>query len=929
LTRAGVAGPRRLLVGAALLLSVLAPAVPLNAGAVPADRVHAVDVVPPGQSGSFNSATFALHTAAGTSLGPNFADQLPLYRDWKYKPFQFEQTGNATHPGGRADVSVYYDSYGVPQIYAASEVAMTYALGYTMARDRLFQMDVFRHVGHGTLAEITGAGALPMDEATRRTSEGSAGRTAELNAAPQRIREEADAFTAGVNQLMTEQCGPSVAGKHTLLAAFASTCPAEFGLLNDPPADWVDDDTLAFGEYAARNFGEFDVGELGYAKTYVDMVSKLGQPAAEKAFNDLYPLDIPESPHIIPDADGIFPRHTGTPAPGASASSSYVNHDQALLPPIAALNLGSEIDARQRLIRRIQQQLGIPRWGSNAVVISGSRTASHNPILYSGPQTGWAVPGFFWEVETHTPERDTRGVTVPTIPLLVIGRNRDMGWSVTSAEGANASTFVETLDATNSHYLYKGQQVPLESHTETLGCNTPPTAILDLPGTSSVCPLVPETVTVYHTIHGPGLVDPTPQHLLFTRDTTVDHRFVKTLMAWDDISKTHTATDFGQTLSNLYLGFNFFYADAHGDIAYFHTGRYPIWASNIDPNLPQPGTGAYDWRGEEAYSSNPHVINPSSGFLVNWNNKPAKGWWTPATLGSQNWGAYQQAVQLGDITGASTSWTFDRVGQIPRGVAYTDHRARALAPYLVASLQGTTDATLRQVLAAESTYDFQRIDRGGGKMGLATTFFDRWLEYLNRDVFLPILGGDCNAYLNYTQPGDSRTACGEVPSHSISNDNQSAAAHKFDANNQDVLLRAFRGTTGGPQNQFDVFATDGGSAHAAAALAAREAAADLTAAQGADPTKWSTPVEMTCFSAQGAGDVPCYGPLQNRGSYAQVIEPLVNALVAAPAGPAAPAVLPNTAAAGPLSWLLAALLAAGGASAWRRRRRGAAAKPSA
>ncbi|MFN2465823.1 MAG: penicillin acylase family protein, partial [Candidatus Dormibacteria bacterium] len=839
---------------------------PAAAADVPTDSMHAVDVVPTGNAGTFNQLTFAQHLANGSSLGPNYADQYAMYRDWQYKAMQFHQTGTATHPGGRTDVSVYYDNFDVPQIYANTEVSMAYALGYTMARDRLFQMEAFRHVGHGTLSELTGAGALPADEQTRRVSEGSQGRLAELAAAPQQIRDEADAFTDGVNVLMTEECGPSVGGKHVgyYPLTVAGSCPAEFGLLSDVPADWTNDDTLAFGEFAGRNFGEFDAGELTNAKAYLNMVSRLGQAQAEKAFNTLFPLDIPESPHIIPAADGLFPRHTGAPAPvpAGFTASTYVNHAAALLPPAAALATGAAaIDARAQLVRRLEQQLGIPRWGSNAIVVSGSRTATHNPLLYSGPQTGWAVPGFFWEVEVHTPERDTRGVTVPAIPLLVIGRNRDMGWSVTSAEGVNASTFVEKLDDQNKNYWYRGAWVPLDSHTETLGCHNNATDILSLPNTSNVCPLTPTTITVYRTVHGPALADPTADHHLFTRQTTVDHRFVRTLQAWDDISKTHTAQDFGKALENLYLGFNFFYADAHGDIAYFHTGRWPLWPSNIDPNLPQPGTGEYDWRGEEPYANNPHVINPSTGFLVNWNNKPAKGWWTPATLGAQNWGAYQQAVQLSDIVGASNSWTFDALGQVPRQVAYTDHRARALAPYLVNALQGTSDPTLQRVLPLMAAYDLQRTDRGGGKMAPATVFFDRWLEYLNRDVFSAVLGSgaDCDDYLDYTLADkETRRPCGSVPAHSVSRSNTSAAAHKFDQNSQDVLLRAFRGETAGPQNSYPAFGVLG--ANAAALTAAREAAAELTAAQGSDPAGWSEAVEKTHFSHQGAGDVPDYAP---------------------------------------------------------------------
>ncbi|MGI8610223.1 MAG: penicillin acylase family protein [Candidatus Dormibacteria bacterium] len=919
------------------MLPVLSVAPAAGADVVPQDLMHAVNIVPPGQGGSFNAATFAQNQLLKQlgqpfSYGPNYADQLPLYRDWKYKPFQFEQSGTATHPGGRTDVTVYRDQYGVPQIYAGSEVAMTYAMGYTMAEDRLFQMEAFRRVGHGTLAELTGAGALPMDINTRRVSEGSAARLAELAAAPQDIRDRAEGFTAGINQLMVDKCGPSVLGQRTAaqLVAFSATCPAEFGLLNDPPRDWTNDDALAFGEYAARNFGEFDSGELTAAKTYVDLVAKLGQAAAEKAFNDLYPVDVPSSPYIIPAADGIFLRHTGAPVPAGpgSAGSSFANHDPSLLPPPSSLALGAvSIDAQKLVIRKLQQQLGIPRWGSNAIVMNGSRTASHNPILYSGPQTGWAVPGFFWEVEVHTPQRDTRGVTVPTIPLLVIGRNRDMGWSVTSAEGTNATTFVEKL-TDPGHYMYNGIATAFaDKHLETINCNNPPTVLTDLIGGTldppCPSPLTPTQVTVYRTVHGPALADPTPDNLLFTRETTVDHRFVKTLSAWDAISMTHTARDFGNVLSNHFLGFNFFYADTHGDIAYFHTGRYPIWASNIDPNLPQPGTGAYDWRGEEKYSDNPHVINPSTGFLVNWNNKPARGWWSPATLGAQNWGSYQQAVQLADITGARTNWTFDEVGQIPRLVAYTDHRARALNPYLVAALQGQP-GQLGQLHDLMAAYDLQRSDRGGGRMGPATVFFDRWLEYLNRDLFSGLLGTDCRSFLDYTiDKQGSTTPCGDSatkPAHSISIDNTGAAAHKFDQDSQDVLLRGFRGEAGGPLNQFNVFGAAG--ATQATRVAAREAADELSAAQGSNISAWSEPVEQTCFSPQGAGSVPCYGPLQNRGSYGQVIEPLAVSAASVPASVVGGTPTTSRGAAlrlGPLLGLLGLIIAVGGLRSLARR----------
>src|SRR5438445_8437712 len=158
------------LLAALLAITVAAPLAghAVAAQAVPADRMHAVNVVPPGESGFISTQSFAaVQAGAQSSYGPNFADQLPLYTSWQYKPFQFEQTGTGTHPGGDAGATVYRDASGVPQIYAASEDDLYYAMGYAMAQDRMFQMEVFRHVGHGTLAQVTGAGGLPMDEAGR------------------------------------------------------------------------------------------------------------------------------------------------------------------------------------------------------------------------------------------------------------------------------------------------------------------------------------------------------------------------------------------------------------------------------------------------------------------------------------------------------------------------------------------------------------------------------------------------------------------------------------------------------------------------------------------------------------------------------------------------------------------------------------------
>ena len=89
---------------------------------------------------------------------------------------QFVGAGQGQSPPGDPNVKIVRDAqYGVPTITGATDADAFYGIGYAMAADRLFQMEVFRHVGHGTLAELIGQSGIAMDEDVRRVTEGPAG----------------------------------------------------------------------------------------------------------------------------------------------------------------------------------------------------------------------------------------------------------------------------------------------------------------------------------------------------------------------------------------------------------------------------------------------------------------------------------------------------------------------------------------------------------------------------------------------------------------------------------------------------------------------------------------------------------------------------------------------------------------------------------
>ena len=279
------------------------------------------------------------------------------------------------------------------------------------------------------------------------------------------------------------------------------------------------------------------------------------------------------------------------------------------------------------------------------------------------------------------------------------------------------------------------------------------------------------------------------------------------------------------------------------------------------------------------------MVNPSTGFVANWNNKPAVAWYSKAvesgTLAPDRWGANHQVAPLVSDIQQLTSLSFDRAGQVPRDVAYIDNRARALRPYLLPALQQSGNATLQQVAQALAAWDLNRVDQGGGKLHTAATFFDRWVEHMLIDTFGASLGTDLSAVagLNCTSPYCSAP----TNNHFVSVDNGDAPTMKYELAIMHALYNALTG-----RNQYDFFAGQG--SNAVMVKAANDAVAELSQAQGSDPSQWSEPVESGAFGAQGAGSVPPLVPLPNRGSYGQVIEPLA----AATSAPSTTQPLPNT-----------------------------------
>jgi acyl-homoserine lactone acylase PvdQ len=201
-----------------------------------------------------------------------------------------------------------------------------------------------------------------------------------------------------------------------------------------------------------------------------------------------------------------------------------------------------------------------------------------------------------------------------------------------------------------------------------------------------------------------------------------------------------TPQEFFDTMAGFELTFNWFYADSK-HIAMYSSGRLPLRASGVNPALPASGTGQYDWHGWLAPLAHPHVVDPSSGQIVNWNNKPASGF----GAADDNWtyGPVDRVQLLNAGVSPQPKLTpVSAVGAMNKA-ATTDLR-RNLVPELAQVMTQAAPPSARdaQALQQLQSWDGSRLDANlDGKIDdPGASLMDAWWPRLAVAVLQPVLG---------------------------------------------------------------------------------------------------------------------------------------------------------------------------------------------
>lgn len=184
--------------------------------------------------------------------------------------------GEIRVPGLKSKVEVVRDPLGVPHIYAANADDLFFAQGYVQTQDRLWQMELFRHIGQGRTAELSGKSGISTDKFLRTIGIKRAAQ-ADADTLNDEEKRVLTAFSADVNAFI---------GSHR------DNLPLEYALVGITPEPWTPVDSILWAKMMAYDLGGNRTAELIRAR----LRDKLGVEKAKQAFPD-YPS---QGPFIIP-----------------------------------------------------------------------------------------------------------------------------------------------------------------------------------------------------------------------------------------------------------------------------------------------------------------------------------------------------------------------------------------------------------------------------------------------------------------------------------------------------------------------------------------------------------------------------------------------------------------------------------------------------
>jgi len=464
----------------------------------------------------------------------------------------------------RQPVEILIDHWGVPHIYAKNEADLFFAQGFNAARDRLFQIDLWRRRGLGQLSEAFGPAYVEQDKATRLfLYRGDMKKEwAVYSADSEQIAQN---FAAGVNAYID------------WLNGHPDKMPIEFKMLNYKPVPWAAEDVVRIRSHGLTGNLTDEV-----ARARVACAADLKWDEIRFKLEPPWQTRVPEGldPCLPKDVLKVFDLATQNVrfTPGSMTGVSRQ--------PLAAPSDDFALQARAE---------------SNNWVIAAKKSATGHAIMANDPHRAYTEPSIRYIADLDSPTLHVTGIGEPAVPGVSNGHNDWMAFGGTYFSIDQEDLYVYELNPANTdEYKYKGNWEAFRVvHEE-----------INVKGQAAIA------VDLKFTRHGPVIyVEKEKKRAFAVRSDWLEPG---TSPYYVSVSymRAKTFEEFGKAIDRWGVPpINHVYADVQGNIGWAPGGFAPI-RPNWDGLLPVPGDGRYEWVGRWSGDKLPRTYNPAIGYIT-------------------------------------------------------------------------------------------------------------------------------------------------------------------------------------------------------------------------------------------------------------------------------------------------------------------------
>lgn len=468
--------------------------------------------------------------------------------------------GEIALAGIQRPVEVLRDRWGIAHVYAQTVDDLFFAQGFVAAQDRLWQMEVWRRIAEGRLAEVAGPDYVARDTFARLLAY-RGDMEAEWRSYAPDARRLIEAFVRGVNAQIA------------YVSADPARLPIEFQLAGFRPEPWTPSTVLArmAGYIMTRN-----------ARSEVQR-ARLAQRVGIGRVPYLMPTD-PLAPVSVPDGLVV----------------------EEITEEVLRLTAGMDAPVRWGLQPGSSGGVDSEIIGSNNWVIGRTRSATGLPLLANDPHRAIQVPSLRYAIHLNGPGWNVIGAGEPALPGVAAGHNERIAFGFTIVGIDQQDLYVERLHPNDDQrYSFRGAWERMRTEQTTI----------------PVLQEKPRLVELRFTRHGPVLhTDPVRRRAyalrwVGTEPGTAGYLASLALNTARNWTEFLSAVDRWKVPSE-----NLVYADVDGNIGWVAAGLAPVRRGWLGL-LPVPGSdGKFEWDGFLQTRELPHVFNPPSGYIATANH---------------------------------------------------------------------------------------------------------------------------------------------------------------------------------------------------------------------------------------------------------------------------------------------------------------------